>query len=232
MITERSGRAPPAPSGAWRAGAFTLIELLVVIAIIAILAAMLLPALTKAKAKAQGIMCMSNMRQLTLAWLQYAHDSSDHITYASADPAIPLTYPYAWVTGTLDFNRDLEMSRGPLDDRANVRSVPGPGRSPGPKHVDAHLAGRFWRQIETGLPGSNQPAVAALPEVERHAGSGTLADTVVLGRTGGRDQFRQFLRRYDRLPGPAGRGAIQLGLAGQLSQFGGRTFLRGWPCRD
>ena len=74
---------------------FTLIELLVVIAIIALLLAILMPSLRKAKQIAQSVVCASNTRQLTLAWRVYAEDNSDKICYSNV--LLNGTYPEQWV---------------------------------------------------------------------------------------------------------------------------------------
>src|SRR5260370_3758667 len=84
-------RAPGTRNG------FTLIELLVVIAIIAILAAMLLPALSRAKGKARTIYCMNNFKQMMLATMQYASDFNDLLVPNLDNGGAPAGY--TWVKG-------------------------------------------------------------------------------------------------------------------------------------
>lgn len=106
--------------------AFTLIELLVVIAIVALLAALVLPALAGARMRAQGIQCLSNTRQLTQAWLLYAHEHDDQLPYNDGMVGSSFRTDLNWVNNVMTWGVS-----GPLDsDNTNLATITGASLGP------------------------------------------------------------------------------------------------------
>lgn len=97
---------------------FTLVELLVVIAVIAILAAIVLPTLARAKARVNSIMCVNNVRQLIFAWHLYSHDQRDRLAYNLGGDALRHTVapfnPLNWVNGVMDWELTADNTNSAL----------------------------------------------------------------------------------------------------------------------
>jgi prepilin-type N-terminal cleavage/methylation domain-containing protein/prepilin-type processing-associated H-X9-DG protein len=113
--------------GTSHAGAFTLIELLVVIAIIAILASLLIPALSKAKASGYTTVCLSNQKQILIAWHLYAEDTQRYPRNYNHRGAVP-TNAANWVAGGMSYEVMLHAAL-PLSDATNTAILTDPQRT-------------------------------------------------------------------------------------------------------
>jgi prepilin-type N-terminal cleavage/methylation domain-containing protein/prepilin-type processing-associated H-X9-DG protein len=171
--------ASPNPRG------FTLIELLLVIAIIAILAAMLLPALGQAKRKADRISCINNQRQLTLAWIMYADDNDGVLAPNASTSAVGQP---SWVGGKL--NWDLPPSP-PNPDNYD------------PTHLTGSLLGPYCNRAAAiyKCPGDKTAAAKGV-RVRSISMNGQMGGIVVgasqlpvINQYGGANNYRLFLKQ-------------------------------------
>ena len=126
--------------------AFTLIELLVVIAIIGILAALILPALARSKAEAQGAFCSNNLKQLSLGWMMYADDARGYLAYNMAGDAAETNLN--WVADRMDWSTNsdntnlFELTGATLGPYVNGSTVI--YRCPADHNLSAKQQGLGW----------------------------------------------------------------------------------------
>jgi len=190
--TQMRGRLYALPGKRGRVG-FTLIELLVVIAIIGILAGLLLPALSRSKSRAQAVRCVSNNKQLELAWSMYSSDFNGRLVYnLGGNPFLRTFAPTAspnWVNNIMDWNSI------PNSDNTNLAFVNVSLLSP----YASYSAGLF-----------HCPADRALSDVQRSAGWDNRVRSVAMNAMVGdpgsvlrwgvninNPNYQQFLREAD-----------------------------------
>ena len=146
----KTDKQPPSVGDNFESG-FTLIELLVVIAIIAILAAMLLPALSSAKARALGKVCTNNLKELGVATRMYADDFLDHLAYPNWDGGGDPSAPQGWlyVMGTSQIAPYAYPPYPPWPTGATPGAIPNPYDTPFWKNnpVSASATGLFWKYM-------------------------------------------------------------------------------------
>ena len=198
--------------------AFTLIELLVVIAIIAILAAMLLPALSKAKLKATQAACLSNQKQLGCVWMMYADDNSDVMLpyyfnggdYNGAGYYVATDLPTGMSTALAEQQTVIQLQTSPL---FNYVKNPGVFHCPGDLRYRNLQVGHGWAYVSysradgmdgLGWTGGSQPQIPfktltqavlqsqAMVFIEESDARGYNEDTWVISDTGWADVFAIF----------------------------------------
>src|SRR5256714_2292400 len=166
--------------------AFTLIELLVVIAIIAILAAMLLPALSNSKLKAQGVQCMSNLKQLQLVFLIYPDDNNDSLT--SSGYTLP-PEPTTWVNGWEDFN-------GANRDNTDPSTLLDPARAkfaPYLRSIGVYKCPADHSAVKVG--GQMVPRLRSMSMGQQWAGPGDWLDPAGFGANVSSKKYRCYFKK-------------------------------------
>jgi prepilin-type N-terminal cleavage/methylation domain-containing protein/prepilin-type processing-associated H-X9-DG protein len=178
----RTGNLRPASAG------FTLVELLIVIGIIALLANMLLPALSRAKAQGQRAVCLNQMKQLNYAWKMYTDDnrSTLPINYYFNDDGSPNRD--AWIRGTMDDNPAYGRFESGVLDSTNRNAIRAGKLFPYNPEVKAYHCP------------SDKSTTAGIPRVRSYSINGWMGGKPLAGQDG----FRIFLRDTDiKEPSPA-----------------------------